>query len=316
MWQVLVGAAVMKKVLDYVRESQVNGSLFLQRAEKPAKNYNQDDWVKGKYDNKVNVPTPSEKQHAATLALYEQVSAVLSKHYRFIGQIPRRSVFAKQVKVIVAYYRTLNKLGFEIRDVTSFGLRHAKVLLQAWQTTCAPSTVYVRWSALRFWTRALEKHGMLGSIKELQPEFVRSAQTTTGIRVLTIQEAQVRSDYLSEKSDYLVDRLTRELGLTREEALLLSLDSLNAVLDDKSSRLRVGFGLQRRVAVINPSHVPFMVQIRDFMVSRNRKTLAWSNLDPDAALQKYALRLSYVTRTLFPQAKRGGNPASGEGGAA
>jgi|688.fasta_scaffold203118_2 hypothetical protein len=50
------------------------------------------------------------------------------------------------------------------------------------------------------------------------------------------------------------------------------------------------------------------------MVSHNRKSLAWSHLDLDAALQKYTLSLSYVTRTLFPETKRGAKAVTQEGG--
>jgi len=249
-----------------------------------------------------------------------QIRSVLTHHYRYIGQSPSRASLDRQVKQLTVHYKNLRGLGFDIQDVTTFGLRHAKALLAKWQSNkCAPTTIYPRWSVLRTWSRALGKHGMLGTLTELLPGFDRRPEPGSSYRVLSLDQLSARSAYLESKPDltvYFVDRLCRDLGLTRESALQVELDDVKAAVEAGATVLRIGLGNARQNIPVSQVHLPLLIQLRDFMVSRNRKTLAWINLDLDEALQKYTLRLSYVTRTLFPETKRGAKAVTQEGGAA
>lgn len=239
----------------------------------------------------------------------EQIRPVLANFHRFLGSTPSRRVVDRKVEELAGYYKDLKRLGFEVKDVTTFGLKHAKALLSLWQSKgCATNTVYCRWSFLRSWSRVLGKHGMLPALKELQPDYMRAAGPEPRSRTLTIHQVQARSDYLATKADktvYLVDRLVREIEITREQALEIELDALQLVVQGDAIILRVGTGSQRKNVQHIRLHMPLITEVRDFMVQRNRKTLAWGDLDIDAALQKYTLRLSYVNRILFPKEKGG-----------
>lgn len=249
-----------------------------------------------------------------------QIRGSLTNYYRYIGQIPSRKSLDRQVKQLCVHYQDLKKLGFDIRDVTTFGLKHAKALLAKWQgNQCAPNTAYVRWSGLRTWSRVLGKHGMLGQLKDLQPDFDRRPVPGNSNRTLNGDQLAYRSQYLQSKPDltvYLVDRLCRELDLTREEALQVELDAIQAVVEGKADILRVGMGGEQKNVPHAQHNRALYTEILEFMLSRNRKALAWSHLDLDAALQKYTLRLAYVTKTLFGENKRGGQATTQEGGAA
>lgn len=249
-----------------------------------------------------------------------QIRRALTNYYRYIGQIPSRKSLERQVKQLSVHYQDLQKLGFDIKDVTTFGLRHAKALLAKWQgNQCAPNSVYVRWSGLRTWSRVLGKNGMLGQLKDLQPEFDRRPDPSKSNRNLDRGQLAYRSQHLQSKPDltvYLVDRLCRELDLTREDALQVELDAVEAVVGGKAAVLRVGKGAEQKNVPHAQHNLALYTEILDFMVSRNRKTLAWSHLDLDAALQKYTLRLAYVTKTLFGENKRGSQAKTQEGGAA
>lgn len=273
--------------------------------------------------NPLSRPDTSEVPATTRLAGHSysvQIRSALTNYYRFIGQIPSRKSLDRQVKQISRHYEDLQKLGFDIQDVTTFGLKHAKALLAKWQgKQSAPNTVYVSWSGLRTWSRVLGKHGMLGQLKDLQPEFDRRPDPSKSNRVLDCYQLAHRSQYLQSKADltvYLVDRLCRELGLTREEALQVELDAVKAVVEGKAAVLRVGMGGEQKSVPQAQHNLALCTEIRDFMVSRNRKTLAWSHLDLDAALQKYTLRLAYVTKTLFGENKRDGQATVQKDGAA
>lgn len=267
-------------------------------------------------------PAPSQMPIQPNLAGQSypvQIRSVLVNHYRYTGKIPSRASLDRQVKRLTVHYKDLRGLGFDIKDVTTFGLRHAKALLANWQANrCATTTIYPRWSMLRTWSRALGKHRMLGTLSELLPGFERKPELGSTYLVLTLEQLTDRSAYLESKSDltaYFVDRLCRELRLTREEALQVELDAVKTVVEGDANFLRIGIGNGRTSVQNIRVHLPLLTQMRDFMVSRNRKTLAWSNLGLDAALQKYTLRLSYVTRTLFPEEKRGAKAVTKEGDA-
>lgn len=262
--------------------------------------------------------SPQKSNVPGSASLVEQIRLTLSNHYRFIGQTPRRAMVEQRVQLLATFYRELKSGGFDITDVSTFGLRHAKALLAIWQKKQRSSnTVYMRWSVVRSWTISLGKQGMVGTITDYQPDFVRDSKSSKGYREFTAEEIQKRSDYLGTKSDlthYLVDRLTRELNVTRETAFEIEIGAAQAVVDGGAEILRVISG-NRPISVPRmDQHRALMVEVRDFMLARNRKTLAWTGLDLDAAIQKYALRLSYVSRTLF--SKEGSTtPAKEVGGA-
>jgi hypothetical protein len=252
----------------------------------------------------VESPNPSLTQ---SRFFEDQIPLLLAQHYRFIGVTPARKSVARRIEIFVAFHKALRAKGFDIQDVTTFGLRHAKALLEIWVgKKCHPRTIYVRWSELRFWTRVLGKHGMLGPLKEYLPEINQLLAAPNTNSKISKEQIQERSNFLFTQSDltpYLVDRLTRELGITREIALELKLDAVLAVVEDGEPILRVGQGNQRAHVPHAGLHVQLLIQVRDFMLQRNRKTLAWTGLDLDAALQKYALRMSYVNRTVLRKEK-------------
>ena len=248
-----------------------------------------------------------------------QIRGALTNYYRYNGQIPSRKSLDRQVRQLCVHYQDLQKLGFDIKDVTTFGLKHAKALLSKWQgNQCAPNTAYVRWSGLRTWSRVLGKHGMLGQLKDLQPEFDGRPAPGKSNRVLDCYQLADRSNYLKSKPDltvYLIDRLCRELDMTREESLQVELIEVKAAIEGGATVLRVGTGGGQKNVPVAQHNRQLFDEICDFMVSRNRKVLAWSNLDLDAALQKYDLRLSYVSRKLFAEEKTTGHSTIKKGGA-
>lgn len=243
---------------------------------------------------------------AVNTGTYEdQIRAVLTNYHRFIGNTPSRASLKSRVQLLSSFYRVLKTSGYDIEDVTKFSLRHAKALLIIWNVRgCAPNTLYVRWSVIRNWTRTLSKHGMVGPLTDYVSGFTRNAETVQGYRVFSDDEVAARSIFLHTKSDlthYLVDRITREMKVTREVAFEFEIDAVQTVLSGGTS-LRVGMGSQQKHIPHARDHLELLVEARDFMLARNRKTLAWTGFDLDAAIQKYALRMAYVNRTIFPTA--------------
>jgi hypothetical protein len=237
-------------------------------------------------------------------AIAEQVKLVMADRCRFLGEFPSRRVMQDRCERIITAYTELRAMGFQISDVTTFGLKHARALLESWKTRdLAKKTIYNRWSALRGWAIILGKHGMLGSVEEYWPEFNQAAAPTAGARVLTPVQLQIRSDFLGGKSDktaYLVDRLAREAGMVREDALEMEFAAAQAIAQGHDV-LRCGNGASVHVYKEMSKHQDLLQEAADFMGSRNRTKLGWPGLSSHDAIAKYSVRMSYVTRCLFPK---------------
>lgn len=238
------------------------------------------------------------------LPIRDQISAILTDRARFLGDFPSRRVLSERVERLVTAYTELRTMGFQITDVTSFGLRHARALLENWkQRQLSRKTIYNRWSTLRSWTLALNKHGMLGSIDEFWPDFSATVREPTGARQLTAQQLQDRSDYLRaqrDKTHYFVDRLAREAGMVREDALQIELSAAHGIVQGYDL-LRCGHGGGAKVYKDMARHQVLFAEMADFMQQRNRTSLCWTGLDIEDAVTKYKDRLVYVGRVLFPK---------------
>lgn len=232
---------------------------------------------------------------------------------RFLDEVPSRRVMKERCKRITAVYRELHAMGFHVTDVTTFGLKHARALLERWKSKdLSRKTIGNRWSALRNWAIALNKHGMLGSVNEYWPDFggtTASVEPVTASRVLLPAQIKERSDFLLERSDktaYLIDRLTREVDMTRVDALEIELVAAQGVVFGQDV-MRCGNGASVRVYRNMAQHRDLMQEVVEFMVGRNREKLGWPGLDIEAAIAKYSLRMSYVNRCMFPrEGKQGG----------
>lgn len=238
------------------------------------------------------------------LPIPEQISVILTDRARFLGEFPSRRVLHERIERLVTAYTELRAMGFQITDVTSFGLRHARALLENWkQRQLSRKTIYNRWGTLRSWTLALNKHGMLGSIDEFWPDFSANVRERTGGRQLTPQQLQERSDYLRaqrDKTHYFVDRLAREAGLVREDALQIELSAAQGIVSGYDL-LRCGHGGGAKVYKDMARHQVLFAEMVDFMQQRNRTSLCWTGLDIEDAVTKYKDRLVYVGRVLFPK---------------
>lgn len=247
----------------------------------------------------------------------DQIRAVLSEYYQSVGGSLEKRVMEDRVKRMGTIYRELATCRSKLDDVTTFGLRHAKILLAKWQAQgLTRKTIYNRWGTMRGWAVILNKHGMLGSIDEVWPEFrqTEGRQQVQLARELTAEQIQSRSDFLRTKSDmtaYFVDRLSREIGMTREHALELDLAQVLLVAKGQTY-VRASKGANAHVYQMRGTcWWELFAQAAEFMKSRHREKLGWPHVEGTDAIAKYALRMSYVNRTLFSKGKNGG-VASGE----
>lgn len=293
----------VKSFIDVSQASSPRGTPFPVHAQPEAGAHAR--WSRTRSDVPLCASKPTEKSAVSVSSpCDEQIRAALTGYFRLIGQTPSRASLKGRVQVISSFYKDLRASGYDIDDVTKFSLRHAKALLLIWQIKkCAPNTLYVRWSVIRSWTRVLNKHGMVGPLADFITGFNREADSEKGYRSFSPDEIAARSAFLHSKPDrthYLVDRITRELNVTRERAFELELDAVQAVLSGTSS-LRVGMGAHEIHLPHAQDHLKLLIEAREFMLARNRKTLAWTDFDLNAAIQKYALRMSYVNRTIFPK---------------
>lgn len=234
----------------------------------------------------------------------EQIKLVMVDRCRFLGQFPARRVMQDRCERIITAYSELRTMGYQITDVTTFGLKHARALLDSWKSRgLAKKTIYNRWGTLRSWAIVIGKPGMLGSIDQYWPDFNLPAAQTSGHRVLLAEQLQARSGYLKTQSDktaYLVDRLAREVGMVREAALEIELMAAQGIALGHDI-LRCGNGASVRIYKNMREHRELLQEVVEFMSSRKRTKLAWPGLTSYDAVTKYRDRMFYVTRKMFPK---------------
>lgn len=240
-------------------------------------------------------------------SLAEQVMILLVDRCRFLGEFPSRRLLEDRAARITNIYLELKALKYDLPLVTSFGLKHAMVLLESWKMrNLAKNTIYNRWGALRGWVLLLNKNGMLGSIEEHWPEYLQPRKPTVGYRILSDEQIQERSEFLkgqNDKTAYIVERLHREVGMRREQALELPLLAIQAVAHGENI-MRVGHGASAYVLSDMAKHQELMVEAQEFMASRSRTKLGWPELSMTDAIAKYSVRLSYVNRSQFGSAPK------------
>lgn len=247
----------------------------------------------------------TEQLHGKSVA--QQVRIIMADRCRFLCEFPPRRVMDDRCDRVVGIYSELKSLKFDLGVVTSFGLKHAMALLESWKKRdLARKTIYNRWSTLRTWALTINKHGMLGPLEEHWPEFEQACKPTIGYRILTSEQLLDRTDFLREQKDktaYFVDRLTREVGMSREQALELSRDAVEGVVQGDDI-VRIGNGASVHVFKQMGRHRELMIETSEFMSGRHREKLCWTGLTLKEGIAKFSVRMSYVTRSRFPDAPK------------
>ncbi len=256
--------------------------------------------VSGSYAPDAMAPQNQNCNESAPIPI--QIRQILTGRCVFLNDYPSRRVMDERCERINAFYVELQRLGYRMTAANSFARKHAMLLLESWKAKrLSDKTIYKRWCILRGWALALGKYGMLGTLEEAWPEFVRSTLRVAPGRSMTAEQRQLRSDHLKAQSDktaYLVDRLGREVGMSRAHAVSLELTAVQAFALG-GDLLRCGTGPDAKVYGPMQTHQELMREVASFMVERSRTTLGWPGLEVEDAIRKYALRMTYVNSRLF-----------------
>lgn len=228
---------------------------------------------------------------------------------------------ADRVDAVIQCYRDLWRLGYRLEKLENLAPRHVQALLTYWRgKDLARATVQLRWSWLARWCEAINKQGMLPAFGDVWPEEAGVEESAPGTAAVG-QQSRVKTlasldegiyqqliTFLSEKADqtaYWAVRCVRELGLTREEALLLELAGAHVV--DAPVILvwsRKGRG-QRPVRLETAEGRKLVADLTAYLASKNKKRLGWPHMGVDELLARYANQVSYATRRVMELRDRG-----------
>lgn len=217
----------------------------------------------------------------------------------------RQAAVSARSNEVARAIRQAWELGYRIQQVENLRPIHCTRLLESWRArNLSRTTVAKRWDALRDFCDAVGKPGMLRRLDAVWPEEStatdgvarRRRQTLTSISVQTYKQILERLD--DAQPIYWVLRLERELGLTREEALLTNL-VVAAARCSTGSLLPVSKagGRQGRVVEIRSDEQRELVASAVRYLKRcERERLCWRVLSPEAAIAKVKNALSYQLR--------------------
>jgi PAS domain-containing protein len=251
-------------------------------------------------------PAPSAEQ---SHKIAQAVQALMARH-NAERPLPlrrrRAAVTARSVEVARAI-RQAWQLGYRIQRVENLRPIHCTQLLEAWrQRELSRATVARRWDALRDFCDAVGKPGMLQRLEAFWPEEPTAKvsivpprrQTLSSISDETYRQILGRLD--DTRPVYWVLRLERELGLTREEALLTNLvvASVRCSTGNLLPVSKAG-GLEGRVVEIRSDEQRELVAAAVRFLKRcERERLCWRLLSSEEAIAKVKNALSYQLRLL------------------
>jgi PAS domain-containing protein len=262
-------------------------------------------------DQSKTHPAPSAEQSDKIAQTVQTLMARHNAEQPLQMRKRRAAVAARSVEVARAI-RQAWQLGYRIQRVENLRPIHCTRLLEAWQQRdLSRATVARRWDALRDFCDAVGKPGMLQRLEAVWPEeptakasaTFRRRQTLASISDQTYQQILGRLD--DTRPVYWVLRLERELGLTREEALLTNLvvASVRCSTGNLLPVSKAG-GLEGRVVEIRSDEQRELVASAVRFLKRcERERLCWRLLSPEAAIAKVKNALSYQLR--LPQVATG-----------
>lgn len=198
------------------------------------------------------------------------------------------------------------QLGYRIHRVENLRPVHCAQLLDAWQRRdLARATVARRWDALRDFCNAVGKPGMLQRLDAVWPKESADAATRIKSRRRTLSDLseqeyrEVLGRLRPTRPIYWVLRLERELGLTREEALMTNLVvAIHRSTGGAMPVSRSGGQQARVVEIATVEQGDLLDGTLRFLKHCGREQLCWSILTAEEGIAKVKNALSYQLRLL------------------
>lgn len=244
-------------------------------------------------------PVPADK-------ISLEIKRILTAHN---SELPARSRLTRaaiesRTNLILHAYKAAWTVGNEIHRPANLGQTLALKVLNHWrQRGLARATVAIRWAALRHFSVAIGKAGMLPPLEQIwPPEPEKEKGERVPLKVierLSDEEYQILLARLKPKDPiYWIVRLEREIGMTHREAL-----ATNFVIGTERFPgmliVSTESGQQSRVVPLtDPNQCQLVADVVAFVKRLGRETLCWPRKSMAAARQKVTDALSYQAQKL------------------
>lgn len=217
-----------------------------------------------------------------------------------------------RICTLVQIYSDLWAAGYRIETIRGLRPVHLNALIAHWQGRLKRDVALRRWNRLRAWCALIGKAGMVPTFESVWPtgstvEPDKPRVTTTGGMSEDQYAWTLHQLKTSRKTvSYLVLRAVRELGLTREEALLLKpgkgllADSRRVVTSHQRGKPN------RAIHLDTAEKVDLVKEMVEHTRFTGRDVLGWPELTLKAQVARYAKHVQALNRKWEQQA--GGRP--------
>lgn len=211
----------------------------------------------------------------------------------------REDLLQLRIMRVTRMYRELAAAGHFLADVDAFREEHAGALLDAWR--CAgrvPSTIRGDWSILRVWCEALGRPGELKPLRHYWPDAPKANTPPDPLHPPSRHQDASLLNLLRSRPDrthYCIEVLCRQLRLTQEEAMLLPLDTLQAlVAGDQVDHRKIAAA--RKASPQDVQHAAS--QVVEYLVQVQRDRLLWPAVTLPQAVRRHGNHLAYLRRQI------------------
>lgn len=244
----------------------------------------------------------AEMDDATARRLRNGVQAALSRHNARLEVHARASKAAldRRAGLVLLTIREIWRAGHPVQQIENLRQVHCTAALNNWrQRNLSHATVAQRWNAMRRFTEALGKRGMLQRLGAPGPAVQKREPVCAGRITLAGAPVDTYRRLLDRVGDssptYWVARLEREVGLVREEALMTNLVTAMARASGVVPVSRAGGQYSRPIEVCAAKQA-VLEGARDFVVRRGRERLCWPGLPAPRAVRRVSNAISYQLR--------------------
>lgn len=207
-----------------------------------------------------------------------------------------------RIKTLVQVYSDLWAAGYRVEEIKSLRPVHLHALVTHWRGRVKREVALRRWTRIRSWCATLGKAGMAPDFASVWPPGqgeetpTKRPVTTPGMSQEQYEWTQAQLLAKGKQQTYLLMRAIRELGLTREEAVLLK--PVVGLLPDKARLVTTHQRgkKSRAIRLDTPEKAELSRLMAEHVRSTGRETIGWPNLTTSAQVSRYAKQIQALNR--------------------
>lgn len=246
-----------------------------------------------------------EMDEATVQRFRREIHGIISGHNARleVGRRASKATVDRRSDLLLSVFRDLWRTGYSVSKVANLRREHCEHVLRVWKAReVSRATAAQKWAAMAGFAHALGKVGMVPEFSLYWP--VECGAKKAGRRRVTVaslgasQYEQLLERFGASDEVYWALRLEREVGMTREEALMTNLVVASARGDITVPIAKAGGQQARPIQVDTRVKQEIVGGAREFVTERGRERLCWRGAGAGVAVKRVSNAVSYQLRLM------------------